>query len=199
MQGIDRLDVLLHEHLAKSTAYKHLWSVVAKALLSHGQASVERGFSINKEALGDNMSEQTLVALRVIKDYVLSVGGKPTDVLITPELITSAAAAHSRYQAHLEEERKKSGESRRAEKRKHAEMELDQLKSKRKCLEASIAALTASAASFADEAEESRVGAAAMSLIAKSNAMRRSAKEKEAELQAVSKELVEKEKEAKAL
>jgi len=42
-------------------------------LLSHGQASVERGFSVNKELVVENQSEQTLAARRIIKDHIIHV------------------------------------------------------------------------------------------------------------------------------
>lgn len=46
----------------------------ALLLLSHGQASVERGFSVNKQVEIDNLSEDTFVAKRLICDHVTSVG-----------------------------------------------------------------------------------------------------------------------------
>ena len=39
-----RVDVFLQEHLGSDMKYRKLWQVV-KVLLSHGQATVERGFS----------------------------------------------------------------------------------------------------------------------------------------------------------
>lgn len=47
-------------------------------LLSHGQASVERGFSTNREALADNLAQHTLVAKRQVKDYIGAMGGSVT-------------------------------------------------------------------------------------------------------------------------
>ena len=44
-------------------------------LLSHGQASVERGFSVNKEIEVENLLKHSLVAQRTICDYVEAVGG----------------------------------------------------------------------------------------------------------------------------
>ena len=53
----------MFDSLAISQVCKELWSVVRKVLLlSHGQASVERSFSINKEALTD-MLEHMLTTL----------------------------------------------------------------------------------------------------------------------------------------
>ena len=40
--------------------------------ISHGQASVERGFSINKNIAQHNMEEDTFVSRRLIKDHLLT-------------------------------------------------------------------------------------------------------------------------------
>ena len=54
---------------------KHLWTVVKLVLvLSHGNASVEGGFSVNKELLIENMHEETAVAQRVVYDAILIAG-----------------------------------------------------------------------------------------------------------------------------
>ena len=37
-------------------------------VLSHGQASVERGFSLNKGVLNDNMTELFIISRQVVKD-----------------------------------------------------------------------------------------------------------------------------------
>jgi len=57
----DRLDTFLRSRMAAN--YPKAWSVCELALfLSHGQASVEREFSVNKELVVENQSEQTLAA-----------------------------------------------------------------------------------------------------------------------------------------
>ena len=46
-----RVDILMHETMAGKDMYSRLWNVVRILLvLSHGQAAVEIGFSINKLA-----------------------------------------------------------------------------------------------------------------------------------------------------
>ena len=66
--------------------------------------------------------------------------------------------------------------------------ELDDLKSKSKKLQIDKDSLTAAADDFADQAEKQHK----LTLIAKSNAMRKSAREKEAELNAVEQQLQDK-------
>ena len=52
----DRLDPFVSEMLQSQEEYKELWLTVQLILtLSHGQATLERGFSINKEVLTPNL------------------------------------------------------------------------------------------------------------------------------------------------
>jgi len=65
------LDVFYSKILACDGKQAALWKVVRMVLtLSHGQASVESGFSINKELLIENMEEETIVAQRIVFDAV---------------------------------------------------------------------------------------------------------------------------------
>ena len=93
-----RVDTFLYD---KMNGYKQLWDVCRKLLLlSHGQATVERGFSINKEVEICNMQPDTIIAHRQVCDYVTVCGGL-TNVPITKELLNSAASARSRYRVYL--------------------------------------------------------------------------------------------------
>ena len=75
--------------------------------LSHGQASVERGFSINKTVLEDNISTNAIVGRRYVKDHLLSNNLKPHTVNITSEMKVAFKFSSQRYQMKLEEERNK--------------------------------------------------------------------------------------------
>ena len=60
--------MLLYECMDKNkTYYEKLWSVICNLILhSNGQASVERGFSLNRQIEKENTSEPMLGALRQI-------------------------------------------------------------------------------------------------------------------------------------
>ena len=74
-----------------------MWSVISKLLLlSHGQATVERGFSINRQEEVENLVGESHIALRFIVDTVNSLGGNVLDV----------HSAHRRHKASLEHKRK---------------------------------------------------------------------------------------------
>ena len=54
--------LIFYDTMGSSTEFKRLWEVVKVLLvLSHGQASVERGFSVNKEVEVENQKVKSLV------------------------------------------------------------------------------------------------------------------------------------------
>jgi len=58
-----RVDILMHETMAGKDMYSKLWNIVRMLLvLSHGQAAVEIGFSINKQAEEVHVQAETFVA-----------------------------------------------------------------------------------------------------------------------------------------
>lgn len=69
-----RIDTLLEEFVAPN--YPALWDVVSQLLLlSHGQASVERGFSVHKQTTVENISKDGLKSRRLILQAVRAAGG----------------------------------------------------------------------------------------------------------------------------
>lgn len=74
-------------------------------ILSHRNAEVERGFSVNKECLQDNMTESTLIGFRTVYDTVQKMGGIDK-VPVTKSLLHSAKNAYVRYKESLEERKK---------------------------------------------------------------------------------------------
>ena len=164
---------------------------------SHGQASVERGFSVNKEIMLENcMLEHTLKAQRTISDHIKSVGGA-LNVKITKEFVLHVSASMSRqmYSAYLDEVQKKKEGSKKGEKRKMTYDELEELKSKKKAMERNRDALVKSADEFADKAEST----SNLEYIFKSNALRCGGKEKDNEIVAINEQISTKLQELKSL
>ena len=100
---------------------------------------------------------------------------------MTKELLVSASHARQRYQAHLDEEKRKKEGQKRGEKRKATLEELDNLKEVKKKMKANIEEPLKSADQFPEQAEST----GKVTLISKSNAMRQSAKDKEGELKSI--------------
>ena len=100
----DRLDSLLYKFMI-GDAFKNLLEVVKLVLvLSHGQAAVERGFSVNREAEVENLKGHTLIAMRTVIDHVNSVDGI-FNVEISKQLLLSFQQSRQCYGLCLEEER----------------------------------------------------------------------------------------------
>ena len=171
------IDKLFYDMLASKKSYEKLWAVLKSLLtLSHGQATVERGFSTNKQVSIDNLQERSFVAMRQIQDHIHTVKGS-LNVNITKQMISSVAAARQRYMAYLEEERKKKQKEASSMKRKSLVEELDELKAKKR-LESEAAALVKSADDYSVKAESTKNIDKVRQLVAQSNGHRSSSKRK---------------------
>ena len=170
--------------------YQKLLPVIRVLLvLSHGQASVERGFSVNKKLEVENLKEQSLVGQRVICDYVSQCGGV-TEVPITKELIKSVASARSRYQSHLEVQRQQQKTQSSLLKRKASLDELEELKAKRQCLQKDIDDLELNQNKLLDQIEIPGKSAAAIkSLATRASAFRHKKNEKRDSLKNITDDL----------
>ena len=65
----DRKDLFYHSLLSGHDEYKYLWGLIQVILImSHGQAQVKRGFSVNEDFLTPQLKKETLVGLRTVCD-----------------------------------------------------------------------------------------------------------------------------------
>ena len=105
--------------MGQQSEYRLLWGVVQELLLlSHGQATMERGFSMERQVERHNLTEEeSIVSQRLICDYVRSTGCV-ANVEVTKELLISAKAARQRYQIFFDDQRK-SEQQERSKKRQH--------------------------------------------------------------------------------
>ena len=63
--------------------------------LSHGQATVERGFSVNKEVLAPNLQEMSLAAMRLVHSSMQAAKCKVADFVLNDALLSSCAHARN--------------------------------------------------------------------------------------------------------
>ncbi|KAF4109693.1 uncharacterized protein LOC131545972 [Onychostoma macrolepis] len=162
-----RLDVFQHGLLCQS--YPELWTFCKKLLLlSHGQATVERGFSVNKEVEADNMQEDTVVAQRMMCDcFCLWGGSKSSSDKGDPGSCSFCKISVSATPGSGKE---KAGEQ--CTKRKAEEDLLEQLK-KRKMVLAEVANSLEKEADTLAEKAEGKSGTLMAQLITKSNILRK--------------------------
>ena len=117
--GEDRLDSFLSEILQMQVEYQDLWLTVQLLLtLSHGQATVERGFSVIKEVLTPNVQEVSLQAIRLVHSSVLAHNIKVADFFITEALLSPCSHASNRYNRYLMEKTEERRRLRREEREK---------------------------------------------------------------------------------
>ena len=76
-------------------------------VLHNGQAEVERGFSINKHIMEDNMSELSLVSRRLVKDYLRSNSLESHEVDICSGMVSAVQQSSSQYLLFLKEKKEK--------------------------------------------------------------------------------------------
>ena len=74
-------------------------------ILSHGQATDERGFSINSHMAVQNLKEESLVAQRIVHDAITTAGGV-CQMPVTKSMLSYAQGAQQRYMAYLAEKEK---------------------------------------------------------------------------------------------
>ncbi|ROL42292.1 Extracellular calcium-sensing receptor [Anabarilius grahami] len=184
----DRVDTLLYTCMSKEKELQKLWKMCHQLLLlSHGQGTVERGFSVNRKIEVENLVEDTYRAQRMTVDHLRIVGGIE-NVAVDKEFLLSVSCARQRYIASLEEKKKKEETQAKNQKRKALFEEIEELRSKKKRLESDMKALVESADKYALKAEST----GQVTLIAKSNSLRHGAKEKKVELEKLEKQLSEK-------
>ena len=101
-----RVDTLFYQTMCGKHEFNLVWDSVKMLLvISHGQASVERGFSINKYASTVNQSAENLVARRVVRDHVNYIGGIGK-LEITEPMVRLCKSACSRYKNELENKKR---------------------------------------------------------------------------------------------
>ena len=170
-----RLDHFFRKFMDGNASYKKCWKVVKLVLtLSHGQAAVERGFSVNKEVLVENMQELSLVSQRQVGDYLHHVGKPISEVPMPNDLLKSCKLAHSRYLAALEKQKVEVVQEAKNLKRKLKREEIANVREKKRVLETTIQSMESDIETYSIAAEKEQK----FELLSKANAFRDKVKEK---------------------
>ena len=176
-RGEDRLDSFLSEILQMQVEYQDLWLTMQLLLtLSHGQATAEREFSVNKEVLTPNLQEVSLQAIRLVHSSVLSQNIKVADFVITEVLLSSCSHASNRYNMYLMEKKEEKEKTEKGRKRKALEEDLIAAAKKLK-LERVSKKLLDTADKKAKDAEKKKDATVMKALLIESNASRERAEQ----------------------
>lgn len=179
----DRLDVFYWKYITGIKSVDKLAEILKIVLtLSHGQAAVERGFSVNKSLLVENLSTSSLISQRIVHDHLTSNNLSSEDFEICGKLRKSVRSARSKYDQYLADKRKEKVETAKSLKRKSIQEDIDVVRSKKKVLEKTVLSLSKDADKYAKDAEEKTDVEEMKTLITKSNSLRKTIIEKENEL-----------------
>ena len=75
-----------------------MWCVFKLLLrLSYGQASVEKGFSVNSNLLVENMYEDSLITQRIVNDHMKSMKLQAYEVKVTKSCLDKVNTARRKY------------------------------------------------------------------------------------------------------
>ena len=127
-----RLDLFYREHLSEKEEYNDLYNLVKMVMvLSHGNAEAERGFSVNRQILQDNMMERSMVAQRIVHQALAKTGGKVTDVTIDKQMMSDVRLASRRRIEYLDAKRQqKSEEEHEADRKKRKAATIKELEAR---------------------------------------------------------------------
>ena len=177
-----QLDTFLSKYISRNADCVNLCKVCKVVfVLFHGQAGVERGFSINKEILVENMQKESLISQRIVCDQLECYRSSLEDYKIPRELLLRCKSAWRKYDEFLNEEKKKKVVSEGQRKRKLIREEIDEIKKKKQNLRKCIKTLEDDIAKYSIEAEEK----ADLVFLAKANSFRKTKIEKEKTVKAL--------------
>ena len=158
--------------------YQDLWLTMQLLLtLSHGQAIVERGFSVNKEVLTPNLQEVSLQAIRPVHSSVLAQNIKVADFIITEGLLPSCSHASNIYNMYLMEKKEEKEKTEKGRKRKALEEDFIAAKKEKLELERVSKKLLNTADKNAKDAEKKKDATVMKALLIESNASRERAEQ----------------------
>ena len=138
-QKDDRLDDYYFNSQFNISKYEEFSFIVQLVLtLSHGQATVERGFNLTKSLLQTNMTPETVISKRLIRDHMIANEISPHSIDVSGPLIKEFRSAHQKYVIHLKDAKEKAEKSDNERKSRLIADDIEKLKSKQISLTKSI-------------------------------------------------------------
>ena len=142
--------------------------------MSHGQASIERGFNVNKFIDHINMEENSFISGKLIIDHIKQKGLQTDTIIMKNGLIKSVKAARKRYDIYLEEQRSEKKEGQKSKQKQIVQCEIDQLKLHKNGLQDLCKTFDEEFVKLMEEAEKKMD----LKIVSKGNALKRKSEEK---------------------
>ena len=174
--------------------FAKLWNIFKMLLsISHGQASVERGYSVNKDMLIENLHEKTVVALRTVHDSIPTLEDHFTKLSLTPAMKRHVMSARMRYGQYLDKQNKEGLNEQQRKTRKGVQLSIREAERKKSKMDTSIDILGKDDLAKSAEAKHD------FTLLTKSNALRLKVAQQSQEIPKLEKELKELKEKLKSL
>ena len=126
------------KYLDKNEKYKYLWIIIIKVfIMPHGQAHVERGFSVNKEILVENLCSKCSWAQHLVYDTINLSDKGVHEIDLPDKVVIFCITSYSHYNAALKESRSDKWAEEKSKKRKILQEEIANAKRKKTELESS--------------------------------------------------------------
>ena len=183
------LDYFYFHELGKETKKHDKFAYVLKIILtlSHGQAAVERSYNLGKSSLQTNITEESIIAKKIVRDHLLANKIELSSYQVPNKLILQCNSAHSKYKASLKQKAKDAERNAEAEKKKLIQSEIDELVDKEKKLTNACQSLDNDFVQLVGEAEKQPEEM--MALVTKANALKRKQVELKEEVKELQKEI----------
>ena len=176
----DQLDEFFWRYVGSKDQFKSLRKLFQIVLiLSHGQAQVECGFTINKQLLDDNVSSETLVVQTIVDDHMLSHNIKPYQIELNSRMMELVKNSRKTYFLQLKGKGLKKLKTSVNVQWEKLNEEIEDTNSEIKLLESTVEQLKADADKFSFAAEKKTSLVDIKATISKVNAMKRAASEKQ--------------------
>ena len=182
------VDKFFFKLLNEKEEYKDLWNVFRMMLvISHGQAHIERGFSVNKDIANDNMKEESFVAHRRVYHGVTSSGYELHELPVTKEMLTLCKQSRQKYHEYRENQKKLKQLTKQEEEKKQLTSQLKEEQRTKEITEAEEKNLIRRADELCEKAERQHQ----WNLVVEANALRARGKEKRKALEEISSKIEE--------
>ena len=182
-----RLDYFFFKELTGVSIQKELCMFLQVLLvISHGQASLERGFSLNKSLLVDNMEEMSIQCCRLIKDHLLLNKLSPHFLDIIKKMLQHARTARQRYEYYLQEKRNKKEQLDKDQQKQILDSEVKDIEGQLHSVEKIVKGLKEKFFVFVEDVEKKKD----LSLLSASNALIRKSEETKQDMRKIEEALV---------
>ena len=123
----DRLDSFLYAFMGGKQEFQLLWKVTLFVMIiSHGQATIERGFNVNKDVVVQNLAKESIRSQRLVYDNIKDIG-PVSQIEIPKEMILSCKNARARYAKYLEEKKEKKGDEAQTETSRKRKLKMEEV------------------------------------------------------------------------